>query len=366
MLSGEIHKAPLIKTRSKTRNHEPDEARAILKAMSLWDAPVWIPIIYRGRVLGRMFGDRHRNRTLYTNTGSFPYTTYDQAVNKKSTSGNHFAVYWNKPGDTGMVLGNWYDLWPTLGVPQAGGFNGAARVATNYNANTAGALAIGAAVSPTLKYLTRASKFSTESSIHAMLLYDRVLAYDACTMTASSQNMTNVNFAARHLAFPGLQIFVEGQTVHNATAANLATCTYTSSDGTTGELVPTTPTLAKIVSVAAPTSTLGARGVIQAPGITTKNSLYLPMANASDLGVSLIQNYTWSAAPTGTVSFVLQFPYAMFIDAVIPGQSSDVDMVYGFDAITKQIYDTSCLSFMVYPSIASQPTQFNGILEYGW
>jgi hypothetical protein len=359
-----LQQAPSIRTRSKVRHHEPDVARAIRFAMSLWETPVWLPIVFRGRVVGQMYGDRINRRTLYANTGSFPYSTYSDAANKL-TSGNHFSVYWNKPGNTAHVAGNWYDLWNCVGIPQAGGFNGTAKVSQLYSASTAGAMQIGAAVSPTLKYLTRASQFSSESTIHAMLLYDRVLAYDACTMTASSQNMTNSSSATRHLSFPGLQIFVEGQTVHNATAASLTVCTYTSGDGVTGELVPTSPTLTKIPSVAAPTTTLGARGVIQAPGISTKNQLYLPLTG-SDLGVSLIQNYTWSAAPTGTVSFVLQFPYAMFVDTVFLAQVSDVEMIYGFDAICKQIYDDSCLSWMVYTQVTAQPTHFHGVLEFGW
>ena len=342
------------------------------------DTPIWIPVIYGRRIVGEVRGDPDRGRTL-VRCGGFPYDDYDTAVAKKST-GKHYAVYWTKGLSSTAVIDNWYDLWGVEGNPQKGAWTGTARTARVFTNATTGALNCGNAVSPFIKYLTRTSGYS-QGSVQAALIYDRVLSYDACTMTASSQNMTNTLTATRYVtarAFPlasdpGLQIFVEADTVHSATAANLSVLNYTDQDGNGPNAIPTTPTLAKIVSVAAPTATLGARCVIQTPGVTTKSANpYLTLANAAtsssgaaQQGVKNILNYTWSAAPTGTVSFVLQFPIALFADMATAGQCFDADFIYGLEVANKRVYDDACLSCLYNPHVAVN-SSMHGWSEFGW
>lgn len=357
--------APAIRARSKSRHHEPAEARALRRAAEMWTTPVSLPVVRRGRVIGYVLGDPKRRRTLYA-TASFPYPTYDIAVGAKG-KGNHAAFYWDKPGDTGLAIDSWYDLWGTIGVPVAGDWSGTARTARVFTASTTGAMQIGPAVSPLNKFLGRVTASGMESTGRAMVLYDRVLSYDKCTMTASSQTMTNTATATRYISSgdPGLQLFLEADAVHNATTADLTVVTYTNQALTGSRLVDTTPTLSKVVSIAAPTSTLGARCAIQCPGATTKTIMHVPLQDG-DLGITSIQNYTWSAAPTGTCSFVLQFPLAMFVDSVLNVGSSDVEMQFGFDAISKQIYDDACLSWLLNHRNASQPTRYSGWTEFSW
>lgn len=359
--------APAVHTRRKSR--EVDETRMITLAAWVWrDTPIWVPVIVRGHVVGEVRGDPTLGRSLYRRCSTgVPFVSDDDAVRNLSTNLKHWAIYWYKPTDTGIVIDNWYDLWGCDGVPQKGDWSGTARTARKFLNTTNGALCAGTAVSPSLKYLTRASQFNY-GTIKAYVIYDRVLSYDACTMTAGSQAMTNTNTATRYISSgdPGLQVFIEADTVHNATAANLTVLTYTDQSGNTGHTVVTSPTLSKIASVAAPTSTLGARCVIQTPGAATKNmNPYLTLA-AGDQGVRAIADYTWSAAPTGTNSFVLQFPLALFIDSVIAGQVGDWEFVSGIEALGKRVYDDACLSVMTNPHVTAQPATNHGWMEFAW
>ena len=359
--------APHIRARSKTRNHEPDEARALKTAAWIWrSTPVWIPVAYGRRVVAWVRGDPDRGCTLVSLGQGQPYADQDAMVAALSGGKHYGPIYWWKPVSTSIVIDNWYDLWGCDGYPVKGNWSGTARTARQFTGSTSGGMQNGGAVSPGLKYLTRASHFSMEGTTGATLLYDRVLSYDACTMTAGSQNMTNTLPATRYNnnGDPGLQIFVEADSVHNATAANLTTLTYQNSGGTAGHTVLTTPTLTKIPSVAAPTATLGARNVFEIPGSATKSLLYLNL-QAGDVGVQSITNYTWSAAPTGTCSFVLQFPLCLFIDQVQAVQSSDYEFIYGHESVNKRIFDDACLSWMVCPHVTGQPSQLHGVLEFG-
>jgi hypothetical protein len=332
-----------------------------------WRAtPIWIPVVHGRRVIGEVRGDPDRGRTLIRCAQGIPYNTYDSAVVNKS-AGKHYALYWTKGLSSTAVIDNWYDLWGVVGNPQPGDWSGTALTARRFTNATTGALNTGNAVSPSIKYITRASGYSL-GTIQAALIYDRVLSYDACTMTAGSQSMVNTLAATRYISTgdPGLQIFIEVVTVHSATAANLTVVTYVNQAGTGGQVVPTTPTLTVIPSVAAPTATLGARGIIQQNGIATKNQgqIYLNLA-AGDQGIRSITNFTFSAAPTGTNSFVLQAPLALFADMATPGQCFDADFIFGLEVFNKRVYDDACLSVLYNPHVATN-TSMHGWSEFGW
>jgi hypothetical protein len=357
-----VQLAPAIhKVRRKARHSEGDEARALKLCAFLWrHERVWVAISFGGRIIAHVKGDPANNRTLVIFGNDVPYGSYDDAVSKKSGGKHYGPVYFLKFIDTAVVVDNWYDTWGTAANPIAGNWSGTARTARQFLNTTTGALYTGPSVLPQKKYLTRALSFNQDSNVLATLIYDRVLSYDACTMTASSQAMTNTLAATRYISSgdPGLQIFVEADTVHNATAANLTVLTYVNQAGTGGNVVPTTPTLTKTVSIAAPTSTLGARQTFP------KGQIYLNLA-LGDLGVRSITDYTWSAAPTGTNSFVLQFPLMLSADVVINGNSSDYEFLSGLEAINKRIYDDACLSVMTCSRSTATPTFLNGMMEFG-
>lgn len=358
--------APSARTRSKTRHAETDEQRAIRSAAWQWRAtPVWIRVVWGRRVVAWIRGDPDRDRTLIHLGQDHPYKDYDEAVWKK-TAGRHFAIYWSKMMVSTAVIDNWYDLWGIDSVPQAGDWSGTARTARQFTGSTTGAMYNGGNVAPLIKYVTRASAYG-QADVQSLLLYDRVLAYDKSTMAAGSLAMTNTLPATRYISSgdPGLQIFVEADAVHNATAANMTVLTYVDQSGNTGHVVVTSPTLSKIVSIAAPTAELGARSIFQTPGASTKSpSPYLTLA-AGDQGVRSITDYTFSAAPTGTNSFVLQFPFALFPDMMIAGQACDADFIFGVEVVNKRIYDDACLSWMCCSHHATA-TLIYGWMEFGW
>ena len=371
--------SPAVRTRLKARHSESAEARAVVRAAGIWEArPTWIPVVWGRRHLGWMRG-RGRGRGVLWYAGNpteVPFVSDDDAINKCSILGYRWAqTYW-KSHDAG-VIDNWYDLWGLDGNPPAGNWSGSANTFRQFVGTTAGAMWTGGNVSPLVKYVVRASVMACEESVNSVILYDRVGSYDACTMSASTQTMTNTLAATRYISTffdanraqqnqPGLQIFVEADSVHNSTAANLTGLTYTNQAGTTGQSVVTTPTLSKIVSLAAPTNELGARNVIAAPGLTTvgRADPYLPLA-AGDIGARKIEGFTWSAAPTGTCSFVLQFPIALMPDVTIAGMVHDHEFVSGIDVVNKRIYDDACLSYLYCPHV-STASQIDAWTEFVW
>ena len=251
----------------------------------------------------------------------------------RSTGGSLFS--------TSIVINNWYNLWGCNGYPVKGNWSGTARTARQFTGSTSGGMQNGGAVSPGLKYLTRASHFSMEGTTGATLLSrpralvqrvhdDRGIAeHDEHTPRDPLQQQRG----------PRASRSVEADSVHNATAANLTTLTYQEQRRDGGAHGADHADSDEIPSVAAPTATLGARNVFEIPGSATKSLLYLNL-QAGDVGVQSITNYTWSAAPTGTCSFVLQFPLCLFINQVQAVQSSDYEFIYGHESVNKRISTT--------------------------
>lgn len=358
-----------MRTRAKSRHSEGDEARAIalgVRAVGAWRGT--IPFIWGARYLGDIVGDPDRSRTLWIprHAATRPYSGEDDALNA-ATSGKAWRWTWQKPLSASVVIDNWYDLWPTDGNPQKGDFSGTARTARPITNSTTGAMYHGGNVSPSIKTLVRASAFvSTSSTNRALVVEDRVLAYDACTMSAGSQNMTNTLPATRYIntGDPGLQIGCWADTVHNATAANLVALKYTDNAGNAAVDIQYTPTLNKIVSIAAPTALLGARAVIQSPTLTTKNGLPF-LDNAGRGGARKIESYQWSAAPTGTTCFTLSFPLFLTVDIQTSNAAMDAEFLAGIEATAKRIYDDACLNVLVCPHIAASSMLY-GELEALW
>lgn len=354
---------PHVRTRSKTRASAGDEARAVAKAAVAWrNSPLWMPVVWGGGVVAYVRGADRRGVEIRC---SAPFADYDQAA-LALTSQQRGGSYFMKVSASSLVTKNWYDLWGVDANPAAGNWSGTALTARQFTTGTTGGLQVGPPVAPRTKYATRTSLMANNAQ-YCALLYDRVLSYDACLMSAASQNFVNTLAATRYISGgPGLQVFVEADSVHSATAANLTTLTYVNNLGNAGHVVETTPTLALIPSVAAPTKEIGARGVIQAPGLATGAPCapYLQL-QAGDLGVTSLTNVQFSAAPTGTNSFTLQFPFALFPDHALTESPSDYEFVSGLESVNKQIYDDACLAWLIYP-ISTTATPIHGWIEYGW
>lgn len=360
--------SPQVVGRKKSAYSEADEARAVVHACyTLRETGLRLPLVWGQRVLGTVWDDPKNHRTLWVprRCTAKPYSSQDIAINA-STSGQMWQWQWYKPVNS-EVANSWYDMWGLTGNPQSGDWSGPARTARQFSDATSGAMYHGGNVSTKSKYLARASAHRTiTSSNTSYIIQDRVLSYDACTMSASLQNMTNTLPAQRYVSSgPGLQIGCYADTVHNATAANLTAVKFTDNGGNPSQDIQYTPTLTKIPSITAPTGFLAARAAIECPGAATKNGLpYLD--NGGHEGATKIESYTWSAAPTGTVSFFLAFPLFMSVDMQVIGQCQDAEFLAGVDALGKQIYDGACLNALFTTSSAASGSLLYGEMETLW
>lgn len=293
------------------------------------------------------------------------FLSYDAIINAISTNGAFFPAKFSKGATTAPVANNWYDLWPVGGSPAAGAYAGAAFTAVQFSDATSGALYHAGNQSPSTKHLISMDARSTGGT-PTLVLYDRVLTYEACTFNAGvNQAMTNTLAAQRYISAgqPGLKIITTCQTVFGATASNFTQLQYTDQAGNTLQSMPVAAFNAIIVSAAAPTATLGARVV--SPSVTAATlpqGPFMPLA-VGDGGVRLIANYTTSAANTGTMAFVLGAPLAT-IPIQVAGVTTLIDMVQQLIGLYR-VFDGACLSFLAFFPAATAST-FDGSVNVAW
>lgn len=287
----------------------------------------------------------------------------ENEITNSLTTGKFGRTIWSKVCTTAGVANNWYDLWPVSGNPTSGAINGTARTAVRFSDTSTGAISHRGNVTTDTKHIL--SQLATASAnTPTLVLYDRVIAYDQCSIAITNQTMTNTLTALRyHTAAPGLLPVMCTNTVLSASASNLTQFQYTDDAGTATQSMPTATTVSLIVSSAAPTANLGAR--IFAPS-TSANTVtwgyHLPLASG-DNGVRLVEDYTWSVANTGTFTCVLLHPLA---EIILPTAtvSNEVDYVHQI-AEAEQIIDGACLAFLSYFPATTAHTA-TGSVRYGW
>lgn len=293
------------------------------------------------------------------------FVSYDDLISEITQSGKFFSAKFSKGNTSAVIANNWYDLWPVGGSPQAGAYGGTAFTARQFADTTVGALYHAGDASPDTKHMVSMDARSTGGT-PTLILYDRVLSYEACTFNASvNQAMTNTLPAQRYISAgqPGMKILTTCQTALGATAANFTQLQYTDQAGTTLQSMPVAAFNAIIVSAAAPTTTLGARIVSPSvTGATLTQGPYMPLA-AGDGGVRLIANYTTSAANTGTMAFVLGAPLAT-IPIQVAGITTLIDLVQQLVGLY-QVYAGACLSFLAFFPAATAAT-FDGSVTVAW
>lgn len=306
-----------------------------------------------------------RNRAYERMVMSQGWTDYNGIISDV-TAGKFGRTYFMK-GHTNAftVANNWYDLWPVAGNPTSGTINGTAFTARQFDDTTTGALTHRGNVSTDWKFLLSSWVIATANT-PMLMLYDRVLAYDLCTFNASAnQTMTNTLTAQRYNSgAPGLLISVVVNTVNGSTATNLTQLRYTNQAGTTLQAMPTSPTVTFIPSAAAPSSTLGAR--VNCPitsGQTIPWTFALPLASG-DTGARLINDYTTSAANTGTSTYMLMHPMG---DLMVPVAAvpTELDRVFQITDM-ERIYDGACLAMMAYAPATTAAAGITGGIRYAW
>lgn len=362
--------APYTPRSRKARWSAQDEANAILMAGgAARGVPHTLPVLGGGRVLGFVTGVPEKRASIFRPLPKYEtaYDSYDKVVNQMTADPpQRWTFIYEKNENTATVAQNWFDMWPVRGNPTQGVYTGAARTAVQIDDTVTGSMYIGGSVSPKEKYLLHWMPFVFSSgNTRCWMLYDRVLTYEACTMAAGSLSMTNGVAAQRYISTgqPGLQICMTTQTNHNATAANLTTLNYVNQSGAAAAM-PTTRTVAKIVSVTAGSSTLGSRVFAPADTATTQVwQPFLPLA-AGDTGVQSITDYTWSAAPTGTFCAVLLYPLAFVTDGNSQAFWQIQDLLNTIGGPSR-LYDGACVSMLLY-GISTNATNVFAMGDVGW
>ena len=359
----------IIGLERKTRTNPSAEDDCIARAVQAHRGCNWKqPVVFGKRIVGLVEGRRQHPEVTFRSVKPIPlscvFNTYDDLI-AACSAGRFYQGIFAKSATTNGVANNWYDLFPVGGNPSSGAYGGAAFTSVQKSDSTVGSLYMGGNVSPYTKNNT-GLWISSTANTPTVVVYDRVLTYEACTYNASvNQAMTNSLPAQRYISAgqSGLKIFVTTQTVNGATANNLTQLQYTNQNGTALQNMPTSPTVSEIVSGAAPTATLGARIISPATSGTTIPWGYtLPLA-AGDSGVRLIANYTTSAANTGTICFVLGFPL-FTLGIATAGVASQADAVYQIPNL-RQIFDGACISFLSYIPATTGAT-IQGEFDAAW
>lgn len=270
-------------------------------------------------------------------------TTYDLLI-AAMTGGKLYRSFFSKNSTTNPVANNWMDLWPVGGFPTVGTYPGAAATAVQKSDADVGAMLHGGNVSSSVKNIV--SAYATSSATFpTIMLYDRVLTYDASTITNGAVAFTNVLAAQRYASgAPGLLVCTTCQTVLGSTASYYTVLQYTDDAGNASQSAPVNlaATSSIIISAAAPSTTLGARVVFpSANAATVPLGPFMPLA-AGDNGVRLLSTRTMSAANTGTLCYVLMHPLA-----IVPIQAATVTCM--IDTVMQLagmeiIYDGACVS----------------------
>jgi hypothetical protein len=264
---------------------------------------------------------------------------------------NSFAVGQEYPGGQavsktiGATTGVWYDLWSATGPP-TGTYAGAANTSVAFTDTTTGAMRHGENVSPSTKCLTSTWFTSSNTQITLGLLADRVLTYEACTISTALQNMTNSVAPPRYNG-AGVQIVVTAQTATGATASQISNLSYTNQSGAS----KTVPSAVDYIASLPAAGVNGAR--VAAPAISGgggTSSLFLPLA-AGDSGVRTITSFTSSANNTGTICYALVKPLAWLLTLLntVVGQTDQVIQFTSLPIIT----DGACLQLFALSARAS-------------
>lgn len=364
---------------SKSHYAAENEARAVEAAChSARFTDIPLPILHERKHLGYTLGRQCCDEVLYLPARqgvdrlvAAGIPTYDALINAITTSGRRYTATWSKGHTSAPVALNWYDTWPVAGNPAAGTYAGSASASIQLTDASTGSLAHFGNVSALTKHLISISAmFTAGATPPTIWLYDRCVHYGQVPFNAAALNtftQTNTPTSLRYStnSDSGCKIMVTGQTVTGATQSQITTLGYTNQAGTASQVAPCSSTTTNIiVSLAAPTATLGAR--IGAPCTTAAGTQitgpWMPMATG-DVGCQLIKNLTTSAADTGTLCFVMARPLAILPLATL-GAVSEKDLVM-MVAGMERVFDGACLSFIVYFPVATAAT-LTGNVDMAW
>jgi hypothetical protein len=261
-----------------------------------------------------------------------PFSSIDSLVNAL-TNGNSNKMFFQKSSNNaaGSAAGRWHDCLQWTGVPSAMSLGGTAGTAVQLSSATAGALPIGANVSPLTRHITNLLAMTpTATAVPAtIILCDFLLLYPSLVVTGTATTLTNGVGLPRYTNGEGVQAVV---TVNSALGAAQPALTFTYTDqGNVGSNVAAAHTAP---AASAPLSTC----------FLTDGSPFVRLA-AGDSGVRSVQSYTIATGTTGTASLLLCKPLAT-IPLLAVNTASERDLVYQLPSLPK-VEDGACLGFLV-------------------
>lgn len=249
------------------------------------------------------------------------------------TAGNRGDFFFQKTSNNGAAsaAGRWHDCLQWAGIPTAMNLGGTAGTAVQLNSATAGALPIGANVSPLTRHITALSAFTpTATAVPAtLILCDFLLMYPSLVVTGTPTTLTNGVSLPRYTNGEGVMGVV---TVNSALGAAAPALTFTYTDqGGTGSNVAAAHTAP---AASAPLSTC----------FLTDGSPFIRLASG-DTGIRSVQSYTLATGTTGTVSLLLCKPLATLPILAI-NTASERDLVNQIMSLP-QVVDGACLGFLI-------------------
>jgi hypothetical protein len=291
-------------------------------------------------------------------------SSYNNIIAALSSGSQAMLMFQKRVTGTTLAVNFWYDFWPIFGAPASGAYPGAAYTATAHTDTEIGAIYHGGNVSPNAKYLVSDyyQQNATTAFGQAVVLYDRVLTYEACSFNANvQQNMTNVVSIPRYSGQNGVRIVLTTQTATGATASNLTQLSYGPVGGGAAHVMPIQASMALTFNPSTVAPAAEVPSLVQTTNAYP--SLYLPLATG-DGGVQSITSFTTSAANTGTLCFVLARPLAYLTD-IASVQVMQRDLVMGFPTLAR-IYDGACLSlFGQYLNTSNSLLIYAGTAAWG-
>lgn len=271
------------------------------------------------------------------------FSSLSDMISKWTQSNKGQNLLFNKSSSVTTVAGRGATSWYLSGTPGAGAAGAAAPGGTVHAKGDTGSYPVINTTTGSEGLFLVSGFAGNTTAVGAILLYDRLFSCAKTMSSSASQAVTGVptryqSTTSTDWDYAGGNFMVPEITSNlSATAHNWTVMQYTNQAGTTASIAPST---AGVASALASTIDLPVNG-----------NWYMPLASG-DIGVkALTQMQCSAAALTGGITWVVGHPLA-----VMP--------LFGFNTFTPQdwtnsafgpvrMYDTACLSTLIFPSTAN-------------
>lgn len=359
-----ITSAPsLVRMRPKSKWHPSAVDKSIRQGLlnSRFN-PGTMVVLHDGEAVALTYGEHTGEMAFVTHINRRQwcgFNTYAD-LNNAAKNGQQFRVVFSKPTASITETNCWFDMWPTVGLPGAGDYSGTAAQLRKFDNTTVGG--VQCSITPgggQTRHLVSWGMANVNSSngvnVRSFILYDRVAAYDGCTITTSTTTLDNsTGPAARYVSAgqDGLMICITCSTAGAGTASALSSMTLTDQQGNTGVSLAPGWTLSYNATSFTPTATIPSE-VICPWDVTNgwQMSPWLPLP-ANVAGVRKVEAFASSANNASQVASM---------DLIKPlgslwcgGSGVRTGMELSRSMFTlERIYSDACMSMLLLEGAAS-------------